>query len=623
MGEEMWRKREEVIFSEYSFSFYPLNIFAPFVLFPDYFCLLGFIWLSMNVLLFWKTFLLYNQGPEYHYLHQMLGLGLCLSRASASVLNLNCSLILLPMCRTLLAYLRGSQKVPSRRTRRLLDKSRTFHITCGVTICIFSGVHVAAHLVNALNFSVNYNEDFVELNAARYRDEDPRKLLFTTAISECSQAQHLGNIASASQAAGITVPGLTGVCMVVVLFLMITASTYAIRVSNYDIFWYTHNLFFVFYMLLTLHVSGGLLKYQTNLDTHPPGCISLNRTSSQNISLPEYFSEHFHEPFPEGFSKPAEFTQHKFVKICMEEPRFQANFPQTWLWISGPLCLYCAERLYRYIRSNKPVTIISVISHPSDVMEIRMVKENFKARPGQYITLHCPSVSALENHPFTLTMCPTETKATFGVHLKIVGDWTERFRDLLLPPSSQDSEILPFIQSRNYPKLYIDGPFGSPFEESLNYEVSLCVAGGIGVTPFASILNTLLDDWKPYKLRRLYFIWVCRDIQSFRWFADLLCMLHNKFWQENRPDYVNIQLYLSQTDGIQIIGEKYHALNSRLFIGRPRWKLLFDEIAKYNRGKTVGVFCCGPNSLSKTLHKLSNQNNSYGTRFEYNKESFS
>ncbi|XP_050611487.1 NADPH oxidase 4 isoform X1 [Macaca thibetana thibetana] len=561
-------------------------------------CLL--IWLSMNVLLFWKTFLLYNQGPEYHYLHQMLGLGLCLSRASASVLNLNCSLILLPMCRILLAFLRGSQKVPSRRTRRLLDKSRTFHITCGVTICIFSGVHVAAHLVNALNFSVNYSEDFVELNAARYRNEDPRKLLFTT------------------------VPGLTGVCMVVVLFLMITASTYAIRVSNYDIFWYTHNLFFVFYMLLMLHVSGGLLKYQINLDTHPPGCINLNRTSSQNISLPEYFSEHFHEPFPEEFSKPEEFTQNPFVKICMEEPRFQANFPQTWLWISGPLCLYCAERLYRYIRSNKPVTIISVISHPSDVMEIRMVKENFKARPGQYIILHCPSVSALENHPFTLTMCPTETKATFGVHLKIVGDWTERFRDLLLPPSSQDSEILPFIQSRNYPKLYIDGPFGSPFEESLNYEISLCVAGGIGVTPFASILNTLLDDWKPYKLRRLYFIWVCRDIQSFRWFADLLCMLHNKFWQENRPDYVNIQLYLSQTDGIQkIIGEKYHALNSRLFIGRPRWKLLFDEMAKYNRGKTVGVFCCGPNSLSKTLHKLSNQNNSYGTRFEYNKESFS
>ncbi|KAI4529788.1 hypothetical protein MG293_019644 [Ovis ammon polii] len=497
----------------------------------------------------------------------MLGLGLCLSRASASVLNLNCSLILLPMCRTLLAYLRGSQKVPSRRTRRLLDKSRTFHITCGVTICIFSGVHVAAHLVNALNFSVNYREDFVELNAARYREE---------------------------------VGGLLGSEIEIKLFVFF-------RVSNYDIFWYTHNLFFVFYMLLMLHVSGGLLKYQTNLDTHPPGCINLNGTHFQNTHLPEHLSDHFHESFPGGFSKPDELTQNTFVKICMEEPRFQANFPQTWLWISGPLCLYCAERLYRCIRSNKPVTIISVTSHPSDVMEIRMVKENFKARPGQV------------RSNFILKLF-----YDFFHNLMFIFLLTERFRDLLLPPSSQDSEILPFIQSRNYPKLYIDGPFGSPFEESLNYEVSLCVAGGIGVTPFASILNTLLDDWKPYKLRRLYFIWVCRDIQSFHWFADLLCVLYNKFWQENRPDYVNIQLYLSQTDGIQkIIGEKYQALNSRLFIGRPRWKLLFDEIAKCNRGKTVGVFCCGPNSISKILHKLSNRNNSYGTRFEYNKESFS
>ncbi|XP_048216057.1 NADPH oxidase 4 isoform X4 [Perognathus longimembris pacificus] len=503
------------------------------------------------------------------------------------------------MCRTLLAFLRGSHKIPSRMTRRILDKSRTFHITCGVTICIFSGVHVAAHLINALNFSVNYSEDFVELNAARYRHEDPRRILFTT------------------------VPGLTGVCMVLVLFLMVTASTYAIRISGYDIFWYTHNLFFIFYMLLVLHVSGGLLKYQTNLDTHPPGCIYLNQTGYPEVVLGN-LPQHFPDSLPRGFSKPEELVQNTFVKICMEEPRFQANFPQTWLWISGPLCLYCAERLYRCIRSNKPVTIISIISHPSDVMEIRMVKENFTARPGQYITLHCPSVSALENHPFTLTMCPTKTKATFGVHLKIVGDWTERFRDLLLPPPSQDSEILPFIQSRNYPKLYIDGPFGSPFEESLNYEVSFCVAGGIGVTPFAAVLNTLMDDWKSYKLRRLYFIWVCRDIQSFSWFADLLCTLHNKFWQENRPDYINIQLYLSQTDGIQkIIGEKYHALNSRLFVGRPRWKLLLDEVAKCNRGKTVGVFCCGPSSISKTLHKLSNQNNSYGTKFEYNKESFS
>ncbi|XP_077661480.1 NADPH oxidase 4 isoform X2 [Eretmochelys imbricata] len=465
------------------------------------------------------------------------------------------------MCRILLAFLRGSQKVASRKTRRLLDKSKTFHVTCGVTICVFSVLHVAAHLVNVLNFSVNYTEEFLALNAANYRGEDPRKLLFTT------------------------VPGLTGVLMVLVLFLMCTASTYAIRLLNYDIFWYTHNLFFVFYVLLLVHVSGGVLKYQTNLEEHPPGCFHPNTTLREDIPVPGTFEEPFPEYAPEPFpAEPEPFVQNNFVRICAEEPKFQSHFPETWLWISGPLCLYCAERLYRYIRSYKPATITSVISHPSNVLELRMRKENFKARPGQYIILHCPRVSALESHPFTLTMCPTDTKATFGVHLKIVGDWTERFRDLLLLHSSQDTEILPNFQQRNYPT----------------------------------------DNWQCYKLRRLYFIWVCREIQSFRWFADLLCMLHNKLWQENRPDYINIQLYLSQTDGIQkIIGEKYQVLNSRLLIGRPRWKLLFDEIAKCNRQKTVGVFCCGPNEISKVLHKLSNSSNSYGTRFEYNKESFS
>ncbi|GCB68275.1 hypothetical protein scyTo_0013806, partial [Scyliorhinus torazame] len=95
-------------------------------------------------------------------------------------------------------------------------------------------------------------------------------------------------------------------------------------------------------------------------------------------------------------------------------------------------------------------------------------------------------------------------------------------------------------------------------------------------------------------------------------------------WQENRPDYLNIQLYLSRTDGIQNLnGEKYQALNSRLIIGKPRLKLLFREIAKCNRQKCVGVFCCGPNELSKELHKLSNTTSSHGTTFEYNKESFS
>ena len=38
-------------------------------------------------------------------------------------------------------------------------------------------------------------------------------------------------------------------------------------------------------------------------------------------------------------------------------------------------------------------------------------------------------------------------------------------------------------------KLNLDGPFSSPMEDTTQYSLVLCVAGGIGITPFASFLN--------------------------------------------------------------------------------------------------------------------------------------
>ncbi|KAK1900515.1 NADPH oxidase 4 [Dissostichus eleginoides] len=461
------------------------------------------LWLGANTWLFLKTFLLYSTGQQYHYLYKMLGLGLCISRASASVLNLNCSLVLLPMCRSLLTFVRGTHMVSSRETRRLLDKSKTFHVACGVSICIFSVVHVSAHLANVVNFSVSYSEDFPALNLARYRGEgeDPKLIILTT------------------------IPGVTGVLL-----------------SNYEIFWYTHNLFIVFYIILMVHMVGGALKYQTNLEGHPPGCLRANQSSTEQ----------------QGEELEAGFTG------------------VTWLWVSGPLCLYCAERFYRYIRSSDPVTIVTVIRHPCDVIELRMLKKHFKARPGQ-------------NHPFTLTTCPTENKETFGVHLRVVGDWTERFTQLLLPEPRIDLEILPMVQQRRYPKLYVDGPFGSPSEEVFNYDVSVCVAGGIGVTPFACVLHALLE------------------LKSFYWFAELLCALHHKLWQENRPDYFNLKLYVSQTDNLQSMSEeKYRPLTSRLRLVGPG-----------------GIYCLMRSGRPISISGLCNSARSSGTTFEFNKESFS
>ncbi|XP_029699812.1 NADPH oxidase 4 isoform X5 [Takifugu rubripes] len=368
------------------------------------------LWLGVNTWMFLNTFLLFSSGEQYYYLYKMLGLGLCISRASASVLNLNCSLVLLPMCRSLLKFIRGTHTVSSRKTRRMLDKYKTFHVACGLAICIFSAIHVSAHLANAANFSTSYSEEFPSLNVARYRGEDPKWIILTT------------------------IPGVTGIVLVLILFLMLMSSSNCVRSFNYEIFWYTHNLFIVFYIVLMVHMVGGVLKYQTNIEAHPPGCFTANQSNM--------------DPQAKEMEK-ADNEERR----CTEEAHFQGHYPQTWIWLSGPLCLYCAERFFRYIRSCDPVTIVTVIRHPCNVIELQMLKNKFAARPGQYILLNCPAVSSFENHPFTLTTCPTENKKTFSIHLRIVGDWTERFTQLLLTGSRTDMKTLPMVQHRKYPKI--------------------------------------------------------------------------------------------------------------------------------------------------------------------------
>ena len=78
------------------------------------------------------------------------------------------------------------------------------------------------------------------------------------------------------------------------------------------------------------------------------------------------------------------------VCVCARAHVYTCVRSQTWMWVSGPLCLYCAERFYRYIRSSDPVTIVTVIRHPSEVVEVRMLKRDFKAHPGQVVTVRAP-----------------------------------------------------------------------------------------------------------------------------------------------------------------------------------------------------------------------------------------
>ena len=78
-----------------------------------------------------------------------------------------------------------------------------------------------------------------------------------------------------------------------------------------------------------------------------------------------------------------------------------------------------------------------------------------------------------ETHPFSLTSTATETG--LAISFKILGDDTQRFFDLIQEGT----------------RAQIEGPFGTFGQELASTHHAVCVAGGIGVTPFLSLLQTI------------------------------------------------------------------------------------------------------------------------------------
>ena len=72
------------------------------------------LYLGLNIYLFVSWYITYETHPKYFYIREyVIGKGLAWARAPAALLNLNCMLILLPVCRNLLSYFRKACNVSS------------------------------------------------------------------------------------------------------------------------------------------------------------------------------------------------------------------------------------------------------------------------------------------------------------------------------------------------------------------------------------------------------------------------------------------------------------------------------------------------------------------------------
>ena len=162
-----------------------------------------------------------------------------------------------------------------------------------------------------------------------------------------------------------------------------------------------------------------------------------------------------------------------------------------------------------------------------------MLEREFQFRCGDYVFINIPEISKFEWHPFTISS-PPELQGLFSLHIRAAGGWTKALHRRLARPQPSKAQLRNKVRPESEAglggevrlRVLIDGPHSAPSSTVLSSEHAVLVATGIGVTPFASILQSLLQRVRTGQsigqLRRLDFIWVNREYRSLQWFLLLL-----------------------------------------------------------------------------------------------------
>ncbi|KAK2616203.1 hypothetical protein QQS21_000835 [Conoideocrella luteorostrata] len=155
------------------------------------------------------------------------------------------------------------------------------------------------------------------------------------------------------------------------------------------------------------------------------------------------------------------------------------QWPMFGYFLAFPTLLVLVERITRVLlgfhRLKASLTILD-----DDTVEITTTiptQRVWTYQAGQYIFLQVPKIGLFQWHPFTVSLCRGNE---IMVHIKTDGNWTCKLRDLA-GESGESTTI----------DIGVNGPFGAPAQRFYDFNHTVIIGAGIGVTPFSGILADL------------------------------------------------------------------------------------------------------------------------------------
>ncbi|KAK3632211.1 hypothetical protein LTR22_020724 [Elasticomyces elasticus] len=202
---------------------------------------------------------------------------------------------------------------------------------------------------------------------------------------------------------------------------------------------------------------------------------------------------------PDAVPRPMQFVRKKSYEIfqlghllmfpmigllCAHGTAALLQSPMMGYWLAFPALLVIFERSWRLIRGFMSIPAKGKILDDETVLVTcrQPHGHDWRYSAGQYILLQVPKLSQFQWHPFTISSC---RRNILQVHIKMDGDWTNKLAELV----GDEADL----------KVGIDGPFGVPAQRFYDYDYSIIVGGGIGITPFSAILTDLEESYTERK----------------------------------------------------------------------------------------------------------------------------
>jgi predicted ferric reductase/Ca2+-binding EF-hand superfamily protein len=286
-----------------------------------------------------------------------------------------------------------------------------------------------------------------------------------------------------------------------------------------------------------------------------------------------------------------------------------AHAPGFLGWVALPLVGLALELVLRAGRRGRATSVVSLFPLRSGVTRVEIRRpQGFAHRAGDYLFLRVPSIARHEWHPFTITSAPE--RDTLTVHARSLGNWTA-----VLRARAEETVRAPLGETA----AYVDGPYGSPSGHIFESRFAVLIGAGIGVTPFASILESIVlranaGAGRPSKLERAHFFWLNRDRYSFEWFAALLAELEridgagildvNIWMTGGRAGATAAALELARELSHRV-GERdlVTGLRGKTQMGHPDWDSTLRAIRDRHAPARVDVYFCGPPGLGRTVRR--------------------